>query len=132
MMAGLLQLMVLPFYPSLHAQGYITGCRVLCAMHLFSLAPGAPNTYTMLHVLPSVQSHQLFGHAAGAAGQPVVSCYIHHDKRFAFVEFRTVEEASNSIALDGVGYRNEILRVSTLFCPLSHLGKQTAAVQAQD
>ena len=43
----------------------------------------------------------------------MVSCYIHHDKRFAFVEFRTVEEASNSIALDGVGYRNEILRVST-------------------
>ena len=58
---------------------------------------------------------------AGAAGHPVVSCYIHHDKRFAFVEFRTVEEASNAIALDGVGYRNEVLRVGwRSWCCLDH------------
>ncbi|KAK9787875.1 hypothetical protein WJX73_005035 [Symbiochloris irregularis] len=44
-------------------------------------------------------------------GQPVVSCYINHDKRFAFVELRTVEEASNALALDGVGYRGETLRI---------------------
>ena len=61
---------------------------------------------------PAVQAHVAC--LAGAAGQPVVSCYIHHDKRFAFVEFRTVEEASNAIALDGAGYRNEILRVGLL------------------
>lgn len=44
-------------------------------------------------------------------GQPVLSCYINHEKRFAFVEFRTVEEASNAMALDGLGYRGETLRV---------------------
>ena len=47
-------------------------------------------------------------------GQPVLSCYINHEKRFAFVEFRTVEEASNAMALDGLGYRGEILRVGAI------------------
>lgn len=28
--------------------------------------------------------------------------YINHEKKFAFVEMRTVEEASNAMALDGV------------------------------
>ena len=48
---------------------------------------------------------------AGQGGNPVVSAYINHEKRFAFVEFRTIEEASNALALDGVGYRGEELRV---------------------
>jgi splicing factor U2AF subunit len=28
--------------------------------------------------------------------------YINHEKKFAFVEMRTVEEASNAMALDGI------------------------------
>lgn len=35
-------------------------------------------------------------------GVPVLSCYLNPDKRFAFVEFRSVEEASNAMAFDGV------------------------------
>ena len=34
----------------------------------------------------------------------VISVYINHEKKFAFVEFRTVEEASNAMALDGIVY----------------------------
>ena len=49
--------------------------------------------------------------AAGQAGLPVVSCYINQEKRFAFVEFRTVEECSNVLAMDGMGYRGAVLRV---------------------
>jgi splicing factor U2AF subunit len=31
-----------------------------------------------------------------------VNVYINHDKKFAFVEMRSVEEASNAMALDGI------------------------------
>ena len=39
-----------------------------------------------------------------AAGDAVVNVYINQEKRFAFVEMRTVEEASNAMALDGIVY----------------------------
>lgn len=35
-------------------------------------------------------------------GDAVVNVYINHDKKFAFVEMRSVEEASNAMALDGI------------------------------
>lgn len=35
-------------------------------------------------------------------GDSVVNVYINHEKKFAFVEMRTVEEASNAMALDGI------------------------------
>lgn len=34
--------------------------------------------------------------------------YINQEKRFAFVEMRTVEEASNAMALDGIIYEVSI------------------------
>lgn len=34
-----------------------------------------------------------------------------HDKSYAFVEFRSVEEASNAMALDGVNFRESYLKV---------------------
>lgn len=33
-----------------------------------------------------------------------MNVYINQEKRFAFVEMRTVEEASNAMALDGIVY----------------------------
>jgi hypothetical protein len=36
------------------------------------------------------------------AGDAVVNVYINQEKKFAFVEMRTVEEASNAMALDGI------------------------------
>ena len=37
-----------------------------------------------------------------SVGDAVVNVYINHEKKFAFVEMRTVEEASNAMALDGI------------------------------
>lgn len=36
------------------------------------------------------------------AGDAVVNVYINYEKKFAFVEMRTVEEASNAMSLDGI------------------------------
>ena len=44
------------------------------------------------------------GGASGGVGDCVVNVYINQEKKFAFVEFRTVEEASNCMALDGIVY----------------------------
>jgi hypothetical protein len=38
----------------------------------------------------------------GSTGDAVVNVYINQEKKFAFVEMRTVEEASNAMALDGI------------------------------
>lgn len=44
-------------------------------------------------------------------GNPVVSCKLYADKNYAFVELRSVEEASNCMALDGLQFMNCHLRV---------------------
>ena len=44
-------------------------------------------------------------------GDAVVNVYINHEKKFAFVEMRSVEEASNAMALDGIIF--EVFGVST-------------------
>ncbi|CAM6041301.1 unnamed protein product [Sphagnum compactum] len=50
------------------------------------------------------------GNTAGP-GDAVVNVYINQEKRFAFVEMRTVEEASNAMALDGIIYEGISVRV---------------------
>jgi hypothetical protein len=52
------------------------------------------------------------GNTAGP-GDAVVNVYINQEKRFAFVEMRTVEEASNAMALDGIIY--EVIAVVVSF-----------------
>ncbi|KAJ7562568.1 hypothetical protein O6H91_03G074700 [Diphasiastrum complanatum] len=47
------------------------------------------------------------GNTAGP-GDAVVNVYINQEKRFAFVEMRTVEEASNAMALDGIVYEGGV------------------------
>ncbi|WJX27350.1 hypothetical protein P8452_16177 [Trifolium repens] len=42
------------------------------------------------------------------AGDLVVNVYINHEKKFAFVDMRTVEEASNAMALDGIVFEASI------------------------
>ena len=51
---------------------------------------------------------------ATAPGFPIVGCKLYPDKNYAFMEFRTVEEASNCMALDGVAYGDSHLRVGCL------------------
>ncbi|KAF5473104.1 hypothetical protein F2P56_009744 [Juglans regia] len=50
------------------------------------------------------------GNSAGQ-GDAVVNVYINHEKKFAFVEMRTVEEASNAMALDGIIFEGVAVRV---------------------
>lgn len=50
------------------------------------------------------------GNTAGP-GDAVVNVYINHEKKFAFVEMRTVEEASNAMALDGIMFEGMSVRV---------------------
>ncbi|XP_049381593.1 splicing factor U2af large subunit B-like isoform X2 [Solanum stenotomum] len=50
------------------------------------------------------------GNSAGP-GDAVVNVYINHEKKFAFVEMRTVEEASNAMALDGVVFEGVSVRI---------------------
>lgn len=44
-------------------------------------------------------------------GDAVVNVYINHEKKFAFVEMRSVEEASNAMALDGIIFEVIVLLV---------------------
>ncbi|KAE8771266.1 Splicing factor U2af large subunit A [Hordeum vulgare] len=44
-------------------------------------------------------------------GDAVVNVYINHDKKFAFVEMRSVEEASNAMALDGIMFEGAPVKV---------------------
>jgi hypothetical protein len=44
-------------------------------------------------------------------GYGVLSCKITNDKGYAFLEMRTVEEASNAMALDGIQFKDTNLKV---------------------
>ena len=52
--------------------------------------------------------------ACASAGYPIASCKIYSDKSYAFLEFRSVEEASNCMAFDGVAFKDSYLRVPDL------------------
>lgn len=51
------------------------------------------------------------GGTTAGPGSCVVSVYVNHEKKFAFVEFRTVEEASNAMALDGIMFEGGAVRI---------------------
>ncbi|GMH40209.1 hypothetical protein BSKO_08113 [Bryopsis sp. KO-2023] len=44
-------------------------------------------------------------------GNPVLSVKVMKDKNYAFAEFRTVEEAANATAFDGVAYKDSYLKI---------------------
>ena len=50
------------------------------------------------------------GNTAGP-GDAVLNVYINYDKKFAFVEMRSVEEASNAMALDGIMFEGAPVKV---------------------
>ncbi|XWS75183.1 hypothetical protein CRYUN_Cryun01aG0063400 [Craigia yunnanensis] len=57
------------------------------------------------HVMAAIS-----GNTAGP-GDAVVNVYINHEKKFAFVEMRSVEEASNAMALDGIIFEGAPVKV---------------------
>ncbi|CAK9165683.1 unnamed protein product [Ilex paraguariensis] len=61
-----------------------------------------------------------------ADGDAVVNVYINHEKKFAFVEMRSVEEASNAMALDGILFEEPHLLqrgFGDIFCISTHYGE---------
>ncbi|KAL4857348.1 Splicing factor U2af large subunit B [Chlorella vulgaris] len=51
------------------------------------------------------------GGTTAGPGMCVVNVYINYEKKFAFVEMRTVEEASNAMALDGIMFEGVTVRI---------------------
>ncbi|XP_002988434.2 splicing factor U2af large subunit B [Selaginella moellendorffii] len=51
------------------------------------------------------------GNTYGQGGDAVVSVFIDHAKNYAFVEMRSVEEASNAMALDGIIFEGSQVRI---------------------
>ncbi|KAJ7952975.1 U2 snRNP auxiliary factor large subunit [Quillaja saponaria] len=58
----------------------------------------------------SIVMAKIGGNTAGP-GDAVVNVYINHEKKFAFVEMRSVEEASNAMALDGIIFEGAPVKV---------------------
>uniref|UniRef100_A0A804NJZ7 Splicing factor U2af large subunit n=1 Tax=Zea mays TaxID=4577 RepID=A0A804NJZ7_MAIZE len=124
----LLLLLVLSLLPGITAP--IPGVGVL--PNLYNLAAGQPQAMTQqatrharrVYVggLPPTANEQtvaiffngvmaaIGGNTAGP-GDAVLNVYINHDKKFAFVEMRSVEEASNAMALDGIMFEGAPVKV---------------------
>ncbi|WOL13342.1 splicing factor U2af large subunit B isoform X2 [Canna indica] len=71
--------------------------------------PPMANEQTIATFFSHVMS-AIGGNSAGP-GDAVVNVYINHEKKFAFVEMRTVEEASNAMALDGIIFEGVSVKV---------------------
>ncbi|XP_075666483.1 splicing factor U2af large subunit A-like isoform X2 [Castanea sativa] len=71
--------------------------------------PPIANEQTIATFFSSVMA-AIGGNSSGQ-GDAVVNVYINHEKKFAFVEMRTVEEASNAMALDGIIFEGVAVRV---------------------
>ncbi|XVE75401.1 hypothetical protein DITRI_Ditri12bG0091300 [Diplodiscus trichospermus] len=56
-------------------------------------------------------SHVMAAIGGNTAGDVVLNVYINHEKKFAFVEMRSVEEASNAMALDGIMFEGAPVKV---------------------
>ena len=61
----------------------------------------------------------------------MVNVYINYEKKFAFVEFRTVEETSNAMGLDGIMFEGVSVSlpmvVQDLLCMMRSLARKTCA-----
>eukprot|EP00262_Sarcandra_glabra_P000183 TRINITY_DN1026_c0_g3_i1.p1 TRINITY_DN1026_c0_g3~~TRINITY_DN1026_c0_g3_i1.p1 ORF type:complete len:448 (-),score=103.93 TRINITY_DN1026_c0_g3_i1:120-1355(-) len=103
---GTAQLGALPLMPAQAMTQQAT--RHARRVYVGGLPPMA-NEQTIATFFSRVMS-AIGGNTAGP-GDAVVNVYINHEKKFAFVEMRTVEEASNAMALDGIMFEGVSVRV---------------------
>lgn len=85
--------------------------------------PPAANEQTIAAFFNQVMS-AIGGNTSGM-GDAVMNVYINHEKKFAFVEMRTVEEASNAMALDGISLEGAPVKVRR---PTDYNASQAAAL----
>ncbi|KAI8806416.1 splicing factor U2AF 65 kDa subunit-like protein [Cladochytrium replicatum] len=55
--------------------------------------------------------HMLARKLATSSQDPVISAQINHEKNYAFVEFRTPEEATSAMAFDGIKFQASLLKI---------------------
>uniref|UniRef100_A0A7I4EZU9 Splicing factor U2af large subunit n=1 Tax=Physcomitrium patens TaxID=3218 RepID=A0A7I4EZU9_PHYPA len=95
-------------YPGMFPFGGTQATRHARRVYVGGLPPLA-NEQTIATYFSQVMA-AVGGNTAGP-GDAVVNVYINQEKKFAFVEMRTVEEASNAMALDGIMFEGVSVRV---------------------
>ncbi|GAB4831209.1 hypothetical protein Ancab_005219 [Ancistrocladus abbreviatus] len=103
---GTTQVGALPLMPALAMTQQAT--RHARRVYVGGLPPTA-NEQTIATFFSQVMS--AIGGSSAGPGDAVVNVYINHEKKFAFVEMRSVEEASNAMALDGITFEGVSVRV---------------------
>lgn len=90
------------------------GTRKARRLYVGNLPPGVNVTEQMLVDFFNAAVVQAGIVMAGLSGPPVVSAWVSTDdeRRFAFVEFRTMEECANALSLNGIVFHGESLRIS--------------------
>eukprot|EP00891_Asterochloris_glomerata_P006026 jgi/Astpho2/6026/e_gw1.00084.73.1_t len=72
---------------------------------------GLPPTATDVRLRQFINEMMMRTGGAVSPGYPITSCKVYMDKAYAFLEFRTVEEASNAMAFDGMVLDGSYLKV---------------------
>lgn len=95
---------------SVQAQVPIVGPSVTCQSRRLYVGniPFGASEETMMDFFN--QQMQLCG-LAQATGNPVLACQINLDKNFAFIEFRSIEETTASMAFDGINFQGQALKI---------------------
>lgn len=90
----------------------ITGGNMQATRHARRLYVGnLPPETTDVQIGDFFNRALVAAHGSESGDEPVISVYINLDKRFAFIETRTVREAAAGLMLDGVKFREMFLRV---------------------
>ncbi|XP_076894371.1 splicing factor U2af large subunit A-like [Bidens hawaiensis] len=93
--------------------GILTNAAIQATRHARRVYVGSLPPIANEQTLATFFSHAMAaigGNTAGP-GDAVVNVYINHEKKFAFVEMRSVEEASNAISLDGIVFEGVRVKV---------------------
>jgi splicing factor U2AF subunit len=72
---------------------------------------GLPEDAQEVDIQQFFNGHMFRINPSAAPGDVVLSIYLNREKKFGFVEFRSIEEAAAGLALDGVDYRGFQLRL---------------------
>lgn len=99
--------------PAAAAAGYAGGANQQATRHARRIYVGGLPPSAREENIASFFSNALaaVGGTTAGPGQCVVNVYINQEKKFAFVELRTVEEASNAMALDGIMFEGVTVRI---------------------
>lgn len=95
------------------AAGYAGGANQQATRHARRIYVGGLPPSAREDAIASFFSNALaaVGGTTAGPGPCVVNVYINQEKKFAFVEMRTVEEASNAMALDGIMFEGVTVRI---------------------